>query len=180
MKKIYLLLISLCLFSGSLWAQSNKPVHNMDRLMESDGITVIYLSPSMVRLAGNSSSLLDEDEALMRHIAKQISSIYIFTAESPEDVKILRKEFSYLSPKNRKGSEFENFMLIKDGKEKQTVELFGRMRGDIASCLFMRINQPENFTIIAIEGAFTRKMLEDIVHEQEKGKSAKNSSRSKR
>jgi hypothetical protein len=54
------------------------------------------------------------------------------------------------------------------------------MRGDIASCLFMRINQPENFTIIAIEGAFTRKMLEDIVHEQEKGKSAKNSSRSKR
>lgn len=172
MKRILqtLFLLTLLCMSSVMQAQSGKNEYNLDRLMASEGITVVYLSPSMMKLTG-SIGMMKEDAAIVQSIFKQIESVYIFTAETQKDIQILKQEFSYLSPQKRNSGLYEKFMFVKN--EEGTVELFGKMKGDIAKGIFLRVAQPENFTLIAIEGNFSRSMIEDIVREQEKERATK-------
>lgn len=156
------LLLVLCLGMAStkLQAQSTQE-YDINRLMQLDGITVVQISSSMMNMTRSSLEEATSSDIAMHAITKEIQKLMIFSAETPREMAILKKEFAFLSPKKSKKSRYQELMFVKDGKK--MVRMFGIPAGKKISNLFLEVSEPDEYTIISFEGLFSKESVDRMI-----------------
>lgn len=129
----------------------------IDRMIETPGMTVVYISPSMLKMAPVGSLSIDGNPA-MKSVLKRVSSMYIFSAQDDSSIKKLRRTFSFLI--DRKNKSLEQLMLVKE--KDSVVRLLAHVQDDEANNLYLVVSDPKEFSVILLGGDFTRKELEKM------------------
>lgn len=161
MNSPHILLISLLtillssLFSSPTKAQ-NKEI-DFDRLMQTEGITVVYLSPSMLshstlRLVGSK----DGASPSLQGLIQSVSSVYIFTASDSQNISLIRSTFAPILKPSQK--QYEQLFFVKEGQ--RTMRFVAKMKGNEAHDLYLLVDEPEEYVAISFIGQFTRKQIE--------------------
>ncbi|MBB6276035.1 DUF4252 domain-containing protein [Porphyromonas circumdentaria] len=169
-----LLATLLTLFaSNQLLAQDNKDI-DFDRLMQTDGITVVYLSPSMLSQSTLRFGSKEGGAPSLQGLIQSVSSIYIFTASDAQNISLIRSMFAPILKPTQK--QYEQLFFVKEGQ--RTMRFVAKMKGNEAHDLYLLVDEPEEYVAISFIGHFTRKQIESAMQASEnpnrgQGKKAK-------
>jgi len=143
MKKI-ILLISLCMFTTTVWAQQD-PLNNFINKYKSDStFTIVNISPQMFRLFAKMNS--DSTDHVM-DVAKKLKGLRIISKDNARNSKKLFDEANAaLSGKN-----YENLMTIRNHNDH--VKFLANQGADsLIHNLIMLVSDNNNFTAISLTG----------------------------
>ena len=134
-------------------AQNNT---TLERLMSTDGITVVYLSSSMLS-GGNGHS------ASLHGLVQAVNSVYIFSAEDRKNIQLMRSIFTPMIKMD--SPTYEQLFFVKE--DQRTMHLVGRKKGNEIHDLYLLVDSPEEYVAISFIGKFTRKQIEEAVQSPE-------------
>lgn len=139
---------------------------SIEKLMEYPGVTVVYLSPSMLRSSTTLHLGTDELGPSFSTLFRSISSVYIFSSEEQEASNFLRKTFAPMLDHNAKG--FERLLFVKDGDT--IVNMVGFSQGSTIQDLYLTVDEAGEYTVILFGGKFTRRQIEEAIQQSKREK----------
>ena len=154
----------LCLLSsGNASAQQEI---NVNALQNISGVTVVYLSPTMIKNSNLEFTGANSDIPGLAQLMREVSYIYIYSSDILEQMRVLRKTFAPALEESNKL--FERLFSYKDSDT--SVYFVGRMKGNKAKNLYLIVDEPDNFVAIDLNGSFTRAQIEEAVKGTQGGK----------
>lgn len=130
---------------------------NFGALEKAKGITVVYLSPAMIKNSNLKFTGNDSDIPGLADLMNGVNSIHIYSSDMAEQRQFLRRTFA---PATRDGNPlFEKLFYLKE--KESIIYLVGRIKGDRAKNLYLIVDEPDNFVAIDFNGNFTRKEIEN-------------------
>lgn len=150
-----LLILSAALLLG-VCASAETP-HNKvrtqiktDKLMKSENVEVVYISPTVLKLAPESLLLANVPPSLHGFV-KGMTALHIFSSSNPEGIKELRSTFAPLLKKNN-NPDLLQLMSVKE--EGSVVNMVGQLTDETITELYMIVLEDEECTVISFSGEF--------------------------
>jgi hypothetical protein len=112
MKKI-IILLSLCLYSTTLWAQQDPLASFFNKYKADTSFTIINISPRMFQMFAQMNSGSNKQKKQVMDIAKKLTGLRIITKDNVvNSTKLFREANNLLS-----GKKFEKLMTVRDHNE---------------------------------------------------------------
>ena len=156
MKKI-LLIAALLLLSLATFAQSGKAFYR--KYSNEPGVSAVYISPFMFKMIGALPMETSSGDVDLAPIIKNLSGMYILDSENPEVSKKLNREID----KVLSAGNFELMMEAKDDGD--IVQMYTDGDVDTVTSFILVSIEPDEFTIIWIDGKMAREELENLLSE---------------
>ena len=141
-------------------AQNNT---TLERLMSTDGITVVYLSSSMLSESSLRFSGSNGHSASLHGLVQAVNSVYIFSAADRKNIQLMRSIFTPMIKMD--SPTYEQLFFVKE--DQRTMHLVGRKKGNEIHDLYLLVDSPEEYVAISFIGKFTRKQIEEAVQSPE-------------
>ncbi|MDR0989337.1 MAG: DUF4252 domain-containing protein [Prevotellaceae bacterium] len=160
MKAIQYLLIFCCLWGFQTAAGQNKSEQSLfDRYADTEGITTVYISKTMLGMV----SLSDGIDSYLGSLKGKITALNILTCEEAGLITQLRSETAQMVSKN-----YEELMRVRDGQEQ--VVFYAQQTGEQLHDLLMVVDEKEpeggDFTLIQLKGNFTLKDVQGMTRDK--------------
>ena len=147
------ILIIICLFCTSAGFAQNKL---FEKYADMDNVTSVYISKAMFQMMGN----VVNAGMNFTNLKGKIESLQLVSTEKQNMIAQMKKDFSQLVG----NSQYQELMRVKD--EKNRVNFFASMQGDLIKELIMLVNDEDSFTAIQLVGNFTLQDVQDIVKQK--------------
>ncbi|HBG53579.1 MAG TPA: hypothetical protein DDW70_05150 [Rikenellaceae bacterium] len=157
MKKLVLVALT-CLMTVSAFGQSRF----YKKFSAYEGMTKVYISPSMFSLMGDDVQLGLTDDVNIAGIIKNMSGLYVLSTSNPGYIAEMKKDVGDLL----RAGEFEVLMEVEDGKEK--VIMYLQRQEDIITDLYICADENDEFSIIYLAGKLTSEDLKEMMKSVEK------------
>lgn len=156
------LVVAFLALLAPLSAQAQHGDIDFDRLMQADGVTVVYLSPSMllqsnIRIGGN-----DMRSPSLRGLIRAVNSVYIFSSSEAAGINLMRSMFA---PITQSTKVYEQLFFVKEGQ--RTMRFVAKMKGNETNDLYLLVDAPDEYVAISFLGNFTRKQIESAMKQSE-------------
>lgn len=156
MKKIISILILSVVLSVGAFAQSAKDIYNT--YSGKDGVSAVYISPTMFRMLGALPNLKFEDQNI-KLIAESLTEFYLINCEKPELAAKLNRDAESIL----KRSKLDLLMEAVDGPER--VRIFVREEGDFYTDFVMIETEPSESNLILFTGKLRKESLAALIGE---------------
>lgn len=152
MKKLVLVALT-CLMTVSAFGQSRF----YKKFSAYEGMTKVYISPSMFSLMGDDMQLDLTDDVNIAGVIKNMSGLYVLSTSNPGYIAEMKKDFSDLIS----AGEFEVLMEVEDGEEK--VFMYMQKQEDIITDLYICADENSEFSVIYMSGKLTSEDLKEMM-----------------
>ncbi len=149
-----ILLTILLLLGGGMGLSARAQALNVDELMNIDGISTVYISKSMLEMMPESG--IKQKNVDFTAISHKMEGLYLFSANENRQVQMLK---SSVLPSLKRG--YETLMLVKDKNSES--RMVSKRRGNVFENLYMLVDNPNEFVVIAIMGSFTKKDVDQTI-----------------
>ena len=143
MKKI-ILLISMCLYSTSLWAQQDPLDSFINKYKSDSTFTIVNVSPEMFRLFAQTNT--DSTNHVM-DVAKKLKGLRIISKDNARNSRELFKEANAALS----GKHYENLMTVRDHND-HVKFLINQGADGLIHHLIMLVSDDNDFTAISLTG----------------------------
>ena len=155
MKKLTILFV-LAAFSIGAAAQDFNSLYN--RYSEMDGVSAVYISPTLFRMFGNLPDVQYEDESLnLTTVVRSLDGFYLLSTERDDLAAPLYDDVKRLMNRGR----FE--LLMEAKQDGEATRFYMISKGDIVTHLIMISRGEGSANFIGMEGEMYRKDLEKIL-----------------
>lgn len=152
MKKLILIAFT-CLLTVTAFGQNRF----YKKFSGYEGMTKVYISPSMFSLMGNDMQLELTEDLNIAALIKNMSGLYVLSTSNKGHIAEMRKDFNDMV----KTGEFEVLMEVEDGNEK--VIMYLQKQEDIITDLFICADENEEFSVIYLAGKMTSEDLKEMM-----------------
>lgn len=132
----------------AMTAQAQRPFFKKCENVK--GVTTVYISNAMLKMAGNIEGLGVSDKSLL---SKKIDNVQIVNSENSEGRAYLDKHLGMISPE--KGYE----ILMKINEDDENVTIYRQDLDKKKSRFVVITKEPDEISVVTIEGAMT---IEDV------------------
>ena len=149
MKRTYIITLLLSLCSLFTYAQESF----FDKYADMEGVTSVYISKAMLSLMPD----MKTEEIYIGELASKLDNIQILNCEKASVTAQIKKDISYISPKNG----YQELIRINDEGEKVTIfqkQNEGKQKEFVLLC-----EEQNELTIIIITGNLTLQEIQSIV-----------------
>lgn len=155
MKKSIIIATAL-LLSLTATAQDGRSIYN--KYSDYDGVSAVYISPSMFKLIGKIPELPVGDSGVdISPIINSLSGFYLLDSENPSINRGLKED----AEKFVRNGTYELLMEVKDNGEK--VKIFTCGNDKVINSLVLTAFEEKECVFIAINGEILRSELEKII-----------------
>lgn len=158
---LFALSLLCCFRVGMLHAQEVKIP--MDKLMNTQGITVVYLSPSMLAQSGLKFSSGNGCNASFQGLLQSVHSVYIFSAEESHNISYMRNLFSPMYKVTNQL--YEQLFFVKE--DNRTMRFICKKNRTEIPELYLLVDAPDEYVAITIQGSFSQKQIEEVAQSTE-------------
>lgn len=147
MKRTYIITLLLSLCSLFTYAQESF----FDKYADMEGVTSVYISKAML-------TDMKTEEIYIGELASKLDNIQILNCEKASVTAQIKKDISYISPKNG----YQELIRINDEGEKVTIfqkQNEGKQKEFVLLC-----EEQNELTIIIITGNLTLQEIQSIVN----------------
>lgn len=160
MKRIAIL-AALLLTTIASFAQNGKSIYQ--KYSEAEGVSAVYISPSMFRLIGKIPELSVEGEDInLAPVIQSLSGLYLIDSENPKINAELKAEAGRFVSSGR----YELLMEAKDAGE--IVRMYTVGDDKTVNGFVMIADEANETTFIYLDGKMNRDDLENLLAEQMK------------
>lgn len=150
MKRTYIITLLLSLCSLFTYAQESF----FDKYADMEGVTSVYISKATLSLMPD----MKTEEIYIGELASKLDNIQILNCEKASVTAQIKKDISYISPKNG----YQELIRINDEGEKVTIfqkQNEGKQKEFVLLC-----EEQNELTIIIITGNLTLQEIQSIVN----------------
>jgi len=151
--KIKLFITTILLLCSLTAIQAQSSIFN--KLSDRKDVTTVFISKTLLSMMPKD---MDMGGADIKSLMGKLEQIEIYTSESDEAAKLMKKEMQILA----KSKSFETLMKIKDGTE--VVQFYAERDGDKFKDMIMFTDEEDAGTIIRIQGSFTAEDIQTVVN----------------
>lgn len=154
MKRTYIITLLLSLCSLFTYAQESF----FDKYADMEGVTSVYISKAMLSLMLSLMPDMKTEEIYIGELASKLDNIQILNCEKASVTAQIKKDISYISPKNG----YQELIRINDEGEKVTIfqkQNKGKQKEFVLLC-----EEQNELTIIIITGNLTLQEIQSIVN----------------
>lgn len=158
MKKIYAIAIMLLVAAGA-YAQEGRSVYN--KYSDSEGVSAVYISPSMFKLIGKIPELNvevgDGERMDMAPLIRTFTGFYLLDIADRSVSSALLKDVTAMTSKGR----YEMLMELKE--DGATVRIYTSGNEKIIDSFIFVAAESEEIQFICLEGTMNRSDVEDLI-----------------
>ncbi len=159
MKKLYIMAVMLLIAVGAS-AQEGRNIYN--KWSDSEGVSAVYISPSMFKMIGRLPSLeveLNDGENMdLAPIIRSLDGFYMLDIPNSEAGESIASDVKSMIGKSKR---YELMMEAKDGGDNVRIFTVGDDK-TIESLVFLCIS-PDDVQFICIDGTINRSDLETLI-----------------
>ncbi len=152
MKKT-LLIILAALFVAPVFGQSKF----YNKYAAYEGMTKVYISPSMFSLMGDDVELNVSEDVDISGIIKNLKGLYILSTDNPKYISEMEKDFNDLI----RNGQFEVLMEVEETTEKVVIYL--QKKDTLISDIYICAREDDEFNIICLTGEMTKEDLKRLM-----------------
>lgn len=152
-RQFFLILIAF-LTIGITMGQAQQV--DINKLMDTKGITSIFLSQSMLNMVPKSA--LKKGKVDYSPIINRLKGLYVFTSENQSGKVALN---NLIAPLVKDDQYYQLLMTVKDADNQ--VRLLSRQNNNIYQNLYMLIKENSGYTLIVMKGDFLKKDVQKII-----------------
>lgn len=156
MKRFIVIAVMLLMALGAS-AQEGKNIYN--RYSGGEGISAVYISPSMFKLIGKLPDLEVEEGVDLAPLIRTFEGFYMLDISDASAIASLRKDVGTMVSKGR----YELMMEVKDGGDNMDIYTAGDDKV-IKSFIFVNTDG-DSMQFICIDGAMNRSDVEKLIVE---------------
>lgn len=145
-----LVLALILVFSATFMHAQNKV---FKELSERKDVQTVYINKSLLGMIPKTET----GGVNISELTNKLDQLDIYTSEDGDAVKHMNSLFEVFD----KDKTYENFMSVKEKDEK--VVFYGKQEGGIFKDLVMIVSEPNECTIIRMQGNFTAKDIQNII-----------------
>ncbi len=159
LRQIFSYLICLSFCSSFAFAQEKV---DLSALMDNDDVTVVYLSPTMLKMSNLRFSGEDVPSNFpINQLIKSVSSLYIFTSSNKKGIILMKKVFApALDPSN---SLYEQLFYVKEKGE--NIRIISNINENEKSLLHLLVEDADEMVALSFLGDFTKESIEKVIRE---------------
>ena len=156
MKKLIMIALA-ALIGGSALAQDGKTIYN--RYSEAEGVSAVYISPSMFKLMNRIPDINLEGESVnLAPIIKNLTGMYIINSENPAINDDIKRDVDRFI---RRG----DYEILLEAKEDGEVTRMYTMGPEATVTGFVVLTyEPAECSFICINGEIPRAALEELIN----------------
>ena len=158
MKRIYAIAVLLLMTVGA-YAQSGKTIYN--KYSDSNGVSAVYISPTMFRMIGQLPNLdieaSDGEEVDIAPLVRSFEGFYLLSVSDKAQAAELKQEVQSMIKSGR----FEMLMEAKDSGNTMRIYTAGNDKN--ISSLVMLAQEGDSVQFICLEGSMNRKDFETLI-----------------
>jgi hypothetical protein len=151
--KIKILLTAILLMAATIAVQAQT--NTFDKLSDHEDISTVFISKSLLKMMPDAANVGGTD---IKGLANKLEQMEIYNSKSAAANKLIRTEVDALV----KSKTYETLMSIKDKKENMNFYVH-KDKGQIKD-LIMYVNNPDECTIIRIQGSFTPEDIQSVMN----------------
>ena len=158
MKRIYAIAVMLLMAVGA-YAQSGKAIYN--KYSDSDGVSAVYISPTMFKLMGKLPNLdvetSDGEKIDVAPLVRSFEGFFLLDVQNKSQAAELKQEVQSMIKSGR----FEMLMEAKGSGSTMRIYTVGDDR--VISSLVMLAQEGDSVQFICLEGTINRKDFENLM-----------------
>ena len=158
MKRIYAIVVLLLMTVGA-YAQSGKTIYN--KYSDSNGVSAVYISPTMFRMIGQLPNLdieaSDGEKVDIAPLVRSFEGFYLLSVSDKAQAAELKQEVQSMIKSGR----FEMLMEAKDSGNTMRIYTAGNDKN--ISSLVMLAQEGDSVQFICLEGTINRKDFESLM-----------------
>ncbi len=159
MKKLYIMAIMLLAAVGAS-AQEGRNIYN--KWSDSEGVSAVYISPSMFKMIGKLPNLeveLNDGENMdIAPLIRSLDGFYMLDIPNSAAGKSIAADVKSMISKSKR---YELMMEAKDGGD--NVQIFTVGDDKVIESLVFLCTSPDDFQFICIDGTISRSDLETLI-----------------
>lgn len=146
----------------SLTALAARAQSTFPNLASSDDVESVYVSEAMLRMVGASGGNITAGVNMPQKMINKITSIEVYTCETPRSVKAARSAVSSFLEKNP-GTK----LLVSVNDKSEKVKIYGLPNGKTAgySKIIICDSEPKEYDIVILNGKFDSSDLGSIYNQ---------------
>ncbi|MBR5834596.1 MAG: DUF4252 domain-containing protein [Bacteroidales bacterium] len=158
MKRIYAIVVLLLMTVGA-YAQSGKTIYN--KYSDSNGVSAVYISPTMFRMIGQLPNLdieaSDGEKVDIAPLVRSFEGFYLLSVSDKAQAAELKQEVQSIIKSGR----FEMLMEAKDSGNTMRIYTAGNDKN--ISSLVMLAQEGDSVQFICLEGSMNRNDFESMM-----------------